>query len=115
MNIKIRPFYRWYDFYIGLYYDRIDKILYLVFLGFGLKIYRPQKTTVIDQFTMNSVSPVYNDKGEMIGASVAYEPVRWHEEDQFRETLKGIPVKKGYVQYGHGLPLKKVDSAKGQE
>lgn len=110
MNIKIKPFYRWYDFYIGLYYDRIGKIVYLVFLGFGLKIYRPQKTTVIDQAQINSVSPVYNDKGEMIGASVAYQPIHWHEEDQFGETLKGIPVKKGYVQYGHGIDWGKNDS-----
>jgi hypothetical protein len=35
--VKVRPFYRWYDLYVGIYVDRHEPALYLVMLGFGLK------------------------------------------------------------------------------
>lgn len=36
--MKITPFFRWYDMYVGLYVDSKNKAAYLVFFGFGLKI-----------------------------------------------------------------------------
>jgi hypothetical protein len=38
--MKVRPFYRWYDLYVGIYVDRHEPALYLVVLGFGLKVTR---------------------------------------------------------------------------
>lgn len=41
--VQISGFYRWFDLWIGFYYDRADKSLYCCCLGFGVKfktIYR---------------------------------------------------------------------------
>jgi len=38
--VRVRPFYRWYDLYIGVYIDRHAPALYLVVLGLGLKVTR---------------------------------------------------------------------------
>jgi len=35
---RVTPFYRWYDLWVGAYYDAEKKNLYLCCLGFGLKI-----------------------------------------------------------------------------
>lgn len=36
--VQINGFYRWYDLWVGFYYDRNDTALYCCCLGFGLKI-----------------------------------------------------------------------------
>jgi hypothetical protein len=38
MRRPVQFFYRWFDFWVGAYYDRAKKTLYLCFLGFGIKI-----------------------------------------------------------------------------
>lgn len=38
MNPWIKFLFRWYDLYVGFYYDRFKKHLYIVFLGLVLRI-----------------------------------------------------------------------------
>ncbi len=41
MNIKIKPICRWFDFWIGFYWDKNDKVLYFFPVPcFGFKIYK---------------------------------------------------------------------------
>jgi hypothetical protein len=43
-KIKISLFFAWYDFWIGFYYDRKDKILYISLLPcLVIKIYKEWK------------------------------------------------------------------------
>lgn len=37
--MKIKPFYKWYDLWIGAYYDTKKRRLYLCFFGLGVCIY----------------------------------------------------------------------------
>jgi len=39
----IKLFYRWYDMWIGFYYDRKEKTLYFCILGFGIKFQKKIK------------------------------------------------------------------------
>lgn len=44
--MTIKPFYKWYDFYVGAYWNGRKKKLYLVVLGFGIRIrFGPRKLT----------------------------------------------------------------------
>ena len=35
--VQINGFYRWFDLWVGFYYDRADTALYCCALGFGVK------------------------------------------------------------------------------
>ena len=40
-NFKIKPYFKWFDFWIGFYYDRTLQNLYIgYFPMFGIKIHR---------------------------------------------------------------------------
>ncbi len=36
--LQVNAFYRWFDLYVGFYYDQKDTALYCCVLGFGVKI-----------------------------------------------------------------------------
>jgi len=38
LRVKIRPFFKWFDLWIGLYIDSKQKAAYLCFLTLGIKI-----------------------------------------------------------------------------
>lgn len=38
MFLQVSGFYRWYDLWVGAYYDRANTALFLCLLGFGVKI-----------------------------------------------------------------------------
>lgn len=37
-RMAVRPFYRWYDLWIGMYIDTKKRAVYICVLGFGVKI-----------------------------------------------------------------------------
>ena len=45
--MKIKPFYRWYDLWIGAFYDRRKQRLYLCCLGFGVWFEKEKNYTEI--------------------------------------------------------------------
>lgn len=36
--VQFNAFYRWFDMYVGFYFDRADSALYCCILGFGVKV-----------------------------------------------------------------------------
>ncbi len=60
--MRIRPLFRWYDMYIGFYWDRKARSLYCIFLGLGIVLdFDP--SLAINQRRIDLIHKKYTDEG----------------------------------------------------